>query len=314
MKDRESLIRFIKEQEGDESFDYLSMSYLKMSALYWSLCALYILFENDSEQVLRHSPLTRDEIIAFVKSCQNKDGGYGGNKGLDSHLLFTLSAIQILIMLKEIPENTERIVSYILSMQNENGSFRGDNYGEVDTRFSYCALISLYLLNKRVELDSILHKAINYIEGCRNWDGGFGASPGSESHSGNIFCCQALLKLFNSESSTNTNLIDWLGWRQKESGGLNGRPQKLEDVCYSWWVLSSLANLNSLGVVDRGLLEQFILDSQEEVEGPIADRPGDMGDIFHTFFGIAGLALLDASKHRLSRIDPIVCLPIGKEK
>jgi geranylgeranyl transferase type-2 subunit beta len=314
MKNLESLIRFIKEQENDESFDYLTMSYLKMSALYWSLCALYILFENDSEQVLLHSPLTRDDIITFVKGCQNKDGGFGGNKGLDSHLLFTLSAIQILILLKEIPENTELIVCYILSMQNGDGSFSGDVYGEIDTRFSYCALISLYLLNKRVELDIILPNAINYIERCRNWDGGFGAAPGSESHSGNIFCCQALLKLFNSDTSFNTNLIDWLGWRQKESGGLNGRPQKLEDVCYSWWVLSSLANLNSLGVVDRDLLERFILDSQEEIEGPIADRPGNMGDIFHTFFGIAGLALLNASKNQLSRIDPIVCLPISNEK
>ena len=26
--------------------------------------------------------------------------------------------------------------------------------------------------------------------------------------------------------------------------GLNGRPEKLPDVCYSWWVLASLAILN----------------------------------------------------------------------
>jgi hypothetical protein len=37
---------------------------------------------------------------------------------------------------------------------------------------------------------------------------------------------------------------DLLGWwlceRQVKAGGLNGRPEKLPDVCYSWWVLSSL--------------------------------------------------------------------------
>jgi geranylgeranyl transferase type-2 subunit beta len=311
MKNRESLIEFIRDQEADDSFEYLSMSHLKMSALYWSLCSLYILFENDADLVFKHSPLTKSEIIDFVKSCRNTDGGYGGNIGLDSHLLFTLSAIQILNLIKENPENVEEIVGYILKMQNSDGSFNGDKYGETDTRFSYCALISLHLLNRQAELASMISKAMEYIEKCRNWDGGFGAVPGSESHSGNIFCCQALLKLFGSEGSNgDSKLIDWLSWRQNKSGGLNGRPQKLEDVCYSWWVLSSLANLGSLEFVDKEALERFITDSQEEIEGPIADRPGDMGDIFHTFFGIAGLSLLNASKHHLSPVDPIVCLPL----
>ena len=42
----------------------------------------------------------------------------------------------------------------------------------------------------------------------------------------------------------------WLAERQCESGGLNGRPEKLADVCYSWWVLSSLAILNRLDWID----------------------------------------------------------------
>ena len=37
---------------------------------------------------------------------------------------------------------------------------------------------------------------------------------------------------------------DLLGWflseRQCDSGGLNGRPEKQADVCYSWWILSCL--------------------------------------------------------------------------
>lgn len=37
--------------------------------------------------------------------------------------------------------------------------------------------------------------------------------------------------------------------------------------------------------------------------GGIADRPGDMVDVFHTFFGMAGLSLL---KHPgLEEIDPV---------
>ena len=33
-------------------------------------------------------------------------------------------------------------------------------------------------------------------------------------------------------------LGSWLSERQIAGGGLNGRPEKKEDVCYSWWVLS----------------------------------------------------------------------------
>ena len=37
--------------------------------------------------------------------------------------------------------------------------------------------------------------------------------------------------------------------------------------------------------------------------GGIADRPGDMVDVFHTVFGIAGLSLLKFND--LQTIDPI---------
>ena len=89
---------------------------------------------------------------------------------------------------------------------------------------------------------------------------------------------------------------DLLGWwlceRQTPGGGLNGRPQKDADVCYSWWVLSSLVLLERDCWIDRAALRQFILNAQDEDDGGIADKPGNEPDVFHTFFGIAGLSLL----------------------
>lgn len=51
----------------------------------------------------------------------------------------------------------------------------------------------------------------------------------------------------------------WLAERQTRGGGLNGRPEKLQDVCYSWWCLSCLAILGRLGWIDQGELTRFIL-------------------------------------------------------
>ena len=57
-------------------------------------------------------------------------------------------------------------------------------------------------------------------------------------------------------------LCAWLSERQTDSGGLNGRPGKKEDVCYSWWVAGSLAMLERLHWIDGEKLTAFILRCQ----------------------------------------------------
>jgi geranylgeranyl transferase type-2 subunit beta len=40
--------------------------------------------------------LPRQETIDFVLSCQHENGGFGAAPGHDAHLLYTVSAVQIL--------------------------------------------------------------------------------------------------------------------------------------------------------------------------------------------------------------------------
>jgi geranylgeranyl transferase type-2 subunit beta len=63
----------------------------------------------------------------------------------------------------------------------------------------------------------------------------------------------------------------------------------MSKVCYSFWVLSALSILNKLHWIDSDKLEAFILSAQDPEGGGLADRPGDMVDVFHTHFGIAGM-------------------------
>lgn len=84
---------------------------------------------------------------------------------------------------------------------------------------------------------------------CRNFDGGFGAVPGAESHAGQIFCCVGALSIGNALHLVDEDLLGWwLSERQCDSGGLNGRPEKQADVCYSWWILSSLTILGRVRI------------------------------------------------------------------
>ncbi|GKA88955.1 geranylgeranyl transferase type-2 subunit beta [Tanacetum coccineum] len=241
-------------------------------------------------------------------SCQHSSGGFGGNEGHDPHLLYTLSAIQILALFNKIETlDIDKVSSYIASLQNEDGSFSGDIWGEIDTRFSYVAICSLALIKR---LDKInVENAVKYIISCKNLDGGFGCTPGAESHAGQIFCCIGALAITGSLHYVDKDLLGWwLCERQLKSGGLNGRPEKLADVCYSWWVLSSLIIIDRVHWIDKEKLVKFILDCQDTENGGISDRPDDAVDVFHTYFGVAGLSLLEYPG--LKAIDPAYALPV----
>ncbi|KAG1785639.1 rab geranylgeranyltransferase [Suillus plorans] len=213
--------------------------------------------------------LDRDEMIDFVMSCWDEEAD-------------------------------------ILSLQQPSGSFAGDAFGETDTRFLYCAVNALSLLGKLDKLD--VEKTVAYIRRCSNFDGGFGAVAGAESHASRVFVCIASLAILDRLDEVNQpTLFWWLSERQLPNGGLNGRPEKLEDVCYSFWVLSALSILNKLTWIDSSKLEAFILSAQNTESGGISDRPGNMPDVFHTIFGLAGLSLLGYPT--LVDLDPVYCMP-----
>lgn len=81
-------------------------------------------------------------------------------------------------------------------------------------------------------------------------------------------------------------------------------------MCYSWWILSVLSIIGRLDWISKDKLAGFIVKAQDPDDGGIADRPSDMPDIFHTFFGIAGLSLLGKLPTSYRQIDPVYALPL----
>jgi len=152
-------------------------------------------------------------------------------------------------------------------------------------------------------------KAVAWIDRCKNFDGAYGCIPGAESHAGQTFCCVGAMAITDRLDLVDRDLLGWwLAERQLPEGGLNGRPEKLPDVCYSWWVLSTLCSINRDHWIDGEKLKQWILKCQDTETGGFADRPGDMVDVFHTFFALAGLSFLNYPG--LKDIDPVYALPV----
>ncbi|KAL1760635.1 terpenoid cyclases/protein prenyltransferase alpha-alpha toroid [Schizophyllum commune] len=293
--------------KSKDDLAYHLTAHLRLNAIYWGLTALFVMGRPDA--------LDRDELIEFVLSCWDEEAGaLGAHPDHDAHMLSTLSGIQILLELDAIDKlDVDRVVKFILSLQQPSGVFAGDRFGEIDTRFTYCAINALSLLGRLGDWPEEARKrTINYIRQCHNYDGGFGNVVGAESHAAQVFVCMAALTILDAVDEVlspddQETVSFWLSERQLPNGGLNGRPEKLEDVCYSFWVLSALAILNKLEWIDRDKLVSFILSAQDTTKGGIADRPEDEPDVFHTQFGVAGLSLLGYPG--LVDLDPVYCMP-----
>ncbi|KAH8739484.1 Rab geranylgeranyl transferase beta / prenyltransferase [Cryptosporidium ryanae] len=289
---------------------------IKTSGIFWGVGTLMLLKRSllpDNERKIKE---LETNILDFVESCKviiDNEGtmvGYSQNVGLDANIVSTYYVILISLMIGKIDKiDSEKVSNWILSLQNEDGSFNSDGYVETDVRFVYCALSSLTILDKLGKIN--IERTLLYILRCYNEDGGFGCSPCSESHAAYTFCCASSLSLLNSLDLVDTERLGiWLCDRQLLCGGFNGRPEKAPDVCYSWWIFSVLFVLNKTELIDKVMLEKYILDSQDIVGGGISDRPGNIPDIFHTFFGITALSLMKTDTN-LDPINPIFAIPLS---
>eukprot|EP00768_Dysnectes_brevis_P004355 gnl/Dysnectes_brevis/3129_a3894_600.p1 GENE.gnl/Dysnectes_brevis/3129_a3894_600~~gnl/Dysnectes_brevis/3129_a3894_600.p1 ORF type:complete len:345 (-),score=87.02 gnl/Dysnectes_brevis/3129_a3894_600:114-1148(-) len=312
----------VRESENVGSFESVFSEYVKLSGIYWTISAADLLDRLDD------FPSKPDELFSFVMECLQytspTSAGFGGSPKHDPHLLYTLSALQILAITRQMHrltvEQRVAISNFISELQQPDGSFAGDKYGEIDSRFTYTAVCALGLLgysadpsptspSRPLELMIDVAGAIRWIQECANPDGGFGVCPGAESHGGQMFCALGALSILHALSALPHRVSTgrWLALRQvPEVGGMNGRPEKLADVCYSWWVGAPLWILGAGHTIDHDRLTTFILRCQDQ-EGGISDRPEHRADAYHTFFGLGALGLM--GREGVTAPDPAWALP-----
>jgi len=288
--------------DNKDALEYVMSEHLRMGGVYWDVSALALLNKVD--------PARQEEVIEWILQCRDDKtvGGFGPNVGHDADITATHYALLVLSVFGAVERlSRAEVVGYIAGLQQPDGSFSGDRWGEVDTRFAYCALSALTILDGLDSIDS--DACTQWILRCLNYDGAFGPIPRAESHAAYTFCAVQALALVDCLHAVDLDRLGhWLCERQTPSGGFNGRPEKAPDVCYSWWILSALASIDRIDWIDGKKLSDFIYAAQDEDGGGIADRPGDIPDVFHSFFGLAGLSLLRSVE--LAPIHPVYALPM----
>jgi geranylgeranyl transferase type-1 subunit beta len=78
------------------------------------------------------------------------------------------------------------------------------------------------------------------------------------------------------------------------AAGMQGRPNKLEDTCYSYWIGGTLYLLGASHLLDGWALREYVLKCQSPYGG-FGKVAGAMPDLLHSFYSMAWLAISEES-------------------
>ena len=234
--------------------------------------------------------------------CNNSDDTFN-----HVHIAMTYTALCTLAALGDdlsrLVPHKQAILHSLRLMQQHDGSFTCATNGsgaEHDLRFLYCACAISYMLQDWSGVN--IPNAIEYIKSCRSYDGGIGLLPGQEGHGGSTFCAIASLVLMGKLDQVLVNewwqqLIHWCVHRQTTAvGGMQGRPNKVDDTCYSYWIGGTLRLLQCDFLIHQPSLQDFVLSCQT-IMGGFGKVQGAHPDLLHSFYSLAWLSLSQQPRH-----------------
>ncbi|KJE91609.1 geranylgeranyltransferase beta subunit [Capsaspora owczarzaki ATCC 30864] len=209
-----------------------------------------------------------------AQACLKHDSG---------HLAMSFTALSVLAVLGDdfSRVNRQAIVQSMRALQSDSGEFFATaDKNESDVRFLYCACVVSHLIKDWSGVNKAT--AVAYIKSRQTYDGSFAAAPGLEGHAGYTFLCVASLYLMDQLDEVYTKveqdrIIRWCIMRQQT--GFTGRPGKLVDSCYSFWVGGTLKILGAYDLVDRTCLRGFLLSTQSTTTGGLAKSPDTLAGV-----------------------------------
>jgi protein farnesyltransferase subunit beta len=176
------------------------------------------------QQIPSPSP-PKEEIAAFLASCQAPSGGFGGGPYQRPHLAPTYAAVAALVTLGS--DEALRVIdrpglrAFLLRCADEarlrqggvgaetgggaatipagnaddntggGGFAMHEGGGEVDARSCYTALAAAELAGLDVLEIAARAGASVFLSRCQTYEGGCGGEPGNEAHGGYTYCCAA---------------------------------------------------------------------------------------------------------------------------
>lgn len=283
---------------------YKTMDTNRLTLLYFCISGLDLLGLLDT--------VDREAVIEFIYSWQSPavdNGGFFGYPPLpveseesdrennQPHIANTYVALVMLIILGDDLRrvNRDAVGNSLRKWQLPDGSFccvHGISSldSESDIRFVFCAAAICFILDLWESVD--VERMLRFIKSSQAYDGAFGMGPLTEAHGGCTYCALASLKMIGKldDLPSRERLVNWCVKRQQV--GFQGRIEKDEDSCYSFWVGGSLALLGVGALIDRNACAGFLKRCESTASGGFQKFPETrVPDILHSYFSVAGLSI-----------------------
>eukprot|EP01029_Cantina_marsupialis_P007150 TRINITY_DN1789_c0_g1_i1.p1 TRINITY_DN1789_c0_g1~~TRINITY_DN1789_c0_g1_i1.p1 ORF type:complete len:360 (+),score=87.34 TRINITY_DN1789_c0_g1_i1:75-1154(+) len=304
----------------------------KMAVMHYCILGLDIMesLKCDNEAFINYiySNQINPKDESEYKNAGFIGGSFMGNDGevtcehATSNLAMTYTALTCLLTLGDDLErvNKEAIIGSLKCLQSDNGGFRASHFkeDECDLRFCFSACAISYILNDWTGIDKEALK--RFIRNCWSMQGSYGLMPECEGHGGSTYCAVACLYLMDEVDSYYADfpeeqeaLTFWLVDRVTENG-IQGRPGKPWDTCYSFWIGASLKMLNAFDLVDYEGGIEFIAACIDWDQGGFGKQEDAMSDPVHSFFSVCGLSFFvrnNPSSEDFEKVEDIPLKPLS---
>ena len=301
-----------EQQQKQQQQCYIhSYDHTHLAMTYCALCTLLALNDDLSR-------INRTGILQTLQSMQHSDGSFSsisprrrvnkfGEENVkkdmmigegevdepDLRFVYTAAAIRYLLLSSSEDSNendtindhdidVDAAVSYIYSCISYDGAFGLNPGREGHGGSTFCGVAALYLLG-----------ALNY----------------NHSNKDNDIGKERILLGGKRPQGWKDNLVRWCVSRQRilnfdhlgmytpstittttDAAGMQGRPNKPEDTCYSYWIGGTLHLLNKARLLDGCALRDYVLNCQSPYGG-FGKVQGSMPDLLHSFYSLAWLSL-----------------------
>ncbi|TRY61325.1 hypothetical protein TCAL_06660 [Tigriopus californicus] len=286
----------------------------RMNVCFFGLSGLFVL--PDEFNPVREQPGERARLVQWIKTLYVADtqagwaGFHGGNtlrtaeQGVlhagehAGHVAMTYTALACLRLLDDPLTGLDRVALArgVAALQLPDGSFLSSAQGgESDMRFTYCATAISHFIQDWTGVDR--DRAVHFILQSISYEGGIGQGPHLEAHGGSTYCGLAALQLMDRLDALGSvqrrKMIRWCVNRLNE--GFNGRPNKLDDTCYTFWLGGALTILDPFPDIPNFIRQvtPFVLETQDVITGGLSKSSDGSADILHTYLGLAGLSLAE---------------------
>ncbi|ODA77745.1 hypothetical protein RJ55_06347 [Drechmeria coniospora] len=287
-----------------------------LAATFFALLLLAMAAEGEDEARAAFAGVERGKLLRWLARLQRDDGSFGqvlwaGEPlgGKDTRHSYLASCIRWMLRGDAGPHDVDvdAMVDHIRRGQTYDGGLAEASEHESHAGYAYCAVAALHMLDRpssgsrhrshlgpqsdamgrgvsdrRRLVHFLVHRQFEYLAPQEEHDDDGGGENYIESALGRLDMTQG-----------------------RHYVGYNGRWNKKADTCYCWWVAATLAMLGSLGLVSIPSSRRYILDITQNRIGGFSKSVGGLPDIYHSYLGLAALALMGDSE--LKEFDVGLC-------